>query len=398
MGASLRLRFGDKNKFFLFHDVGAVPFDLKRVGGLHFYAQELEQASERVLLGLHLDTSLTFKTHVDNTITATKRRANMLRCLLGTRLIYNAKALLILYKGWIRSKIEYASEVYCTFAASHAKRLDTVQNMCLRTILGSSKNTPAIILENECCVPSLGSRQSTSALMTYGKILSLQLQHRLRHMLWAWFSAEYASDIQQNKPPNFFSFCYHEHWRVFGTPPPFELSAEETNPVPFAPWSSLYLCPKTLDVHKYYRRHLRQNVREIQMDRLRNTHSARWYTSVHPQERADWMDRQPAGGKYLRVISRLRSGYSNVGHDFPDRFRAESRCPNCGASDSVEHLLMNCASHYSERNQLVETVSRLTEKPISVSLLLGFANVPSKVSRAITVATAKFVISTKRKI
>ena len=141
----MRLRFGDKNKFFLFHDVGAVPFDLKRVGGLHFYAQELEQASECVLLGLHLDTSLTFKTHVDNTITATKRRANMLRCLLGTRLIYNAKALLILYKGWIRSKIEYASEVYCTFAASHAKRLDTVQNMCLRTIFGSRKRVQCFI-------------------------------------------------------------------------------------------------------------------------------------------------------------------------------------------------------------------------------------------------------------
>lgn len=34
-------------------------------------------------------------------------------------------------------------------AKSHAKRLCTVQNMFRRTIMGSQKNTPAVILKND---------------------------------------------------------------------------------------------------------------------------------------------------------------------------------------------------------------------------------------------------------
>ena len=85
----MRLRFGDKNKFFLFHDVGAVPFDLFSHGGLRFYSAPLLLAKECVLLGLHLDPSLTFKVHTEYLVAVCKCRGNMLRCLNGTRLTSN---------------------------------------------------------------------------------------------------------------------------------------------------------------------------------------------------------------------------------------------------------------------------------------------------------------------
>ena len=156
----MRLRFGDKNKFFLFHDVCSIPFDLTQAGGLSFYSTPLEPATECVLLGLPLDASLTFKRHTDQLVSATKRRGNMLRCLIGSRLVYTADAVLILYKGWIRSKIEYASEVYCSFAPTHAQSLERVQSMCLRTILGALKCTPPEILQNECSASSLAVRRT----------------------------------------------------------------------------------------------------------------------------------------------------------------------------------------------------------------------------------------------
>lgn len=45
------------------------------------------------------DLASTFKTHVDNTITTTKRRANMLKSLLGARrLVHSTKSLMVLHK------------------------------------------------------------------------------------------------------------------------------------------------------------------------------------------------------------------------------------------------------------------------------------------------------------
>ena len=75
----------------------------------------------------------------------------------------------------------------------------------------------------------------------------------------------------------------------------------------------------------------------------------------------------------------------------------ETRCPDCGAIDSVEHLLYSCIAHFATREQLFQEVSRLADQPMTIALLLGFSSsVSSEVLRAITTATERFVISAKR--
>jgi len=129
---------------------------------------------------------------------------------------------------------------------------------------------------------------------------------------------------------------------------------------------------------------------------LRQKHSAHWYNSLHPLERRNWMQCMPRGGYYLRIISRLRSGYADIGDVVP--YRPESRCSKCGAQDTIEHLLLHCLALYAERCELFRLVSSRTSQPPSVSLLLGFAHLPNRTLRDITTATVKFVAKSGRKV
>ena len=102
------------------------------------------------------------------------------------------------------------------------------------------------------------------------------------------------------------------------------------------------------------------------------------------------------GGVFLRVIGRMRSGYANFGNSTP--FGAESRCPYCGALDTIEHLLLHCISLHSERCILFKELSSITKMSPSLPLLLGFASLSSSSLRRITIATARFVCSARRRI
>ena len=391
----MRLQFGDKNEYFVFHPPRTTPFDIDAVGGLQFYSSRLSRAETFVLLGVHFDHGLTFERHIDHLEAAAKRRANMLRCVRAAKLVKNSEALLVLYKGWIRPKIEYASEVYGTFAQTHANTLERVQALCLRIILGASRSTPHVILQNEASVSALSSRRQTQCLLTFTKIMSLPHSHVLQQTLRHWWRRDVGFEGLLLAPQSFFGSALHAHNAVFGCPPPRELPQSYKNPVRLPPWNAFYTPSRKIDIHMQFRRNLRERTRATQLTELRNTKSATWYNSMHPAERRVWLHCLPRGGVYLRIIVRLRSGYTTVGAMLP--YLPEARCPDCGAVDSIEHLLCSCIAHLARRSQLYEEILRITDQPVTLSLLLGFsANISSKILREVTTATARFVVDVKR--
>ena len=197
------------------------------------------------------------------------------------------------------------------------------------------------------------------------------------------------------RPRTFFGQAYHSHNDIFGCPPPREPPREYMNPVSLPPWSSFYNPPRKIDVHMQFRRCLREKTRKRQLQDMRGKASANWYNSMHPPTRRVWLRCLPPGGVYLRVIVRLRSGYTTVGAKLP--YMPEVRCPACGADDSVEHLLCSCVAYFERRSQLYDEVTRLTTEPLTLSLLLGFSTLlDSKVLRRITIATARFVVDCQR--
>ena len=146
------------------------------------------------------------------------------------------------------------------------------------------------------------------------------------------------------RPRTFFGQALHSHNDIFGCLPPKELSLDYVNPVSLPPWSSLYSPPRKIDIHMQFRRCLRERTRKLQLEDLRNKNSALWYNSMHPPTRSVWLRYLPPGGVLLRVIVRLRSGYTTVGAMLP--YMPEVRCPDCGAEDSVEHLLCSCVAYF----------------------------------------------------
>lgn len=73
----------------------------------------------------------------------------MLRALCGTWWGASPWALLCFYRGMIRPVIDYGSTLYAYAAKTHLKRLQVVQNRCLRICLGAMLSSPVDALHVE---------------------------------------------------------------------------------------------------------------------------------------------------------------------------------------------------------------------------------------------------------
>ena len=64
-----------------------------------------------------------------------------------------------IYLALIRSRIDYGSIFYYTASYSLLKNLDTIQNTCLRLILGAQRTSPISSPEVECNISPLSIRR-----------------------------------------------------------------------------------------------------------------------------------------------------------------------------------------------------------------------------------------------
>ena len=123
-------------------------------------------------LGITLDSRLTFKTHIDDIRTRCFTRLNVLRCLSGFKWGADRRTLAILYKGIIRSVLEYNAYLFSTISLTLCKRLETVQSRCLRLITGAFRTTPILALRADTDTPRLSDRRLFLLLRYYFKVKS----------------------------------------------------------------------------------------------------------------------------------------------------------------------------------------------------------------------------------
>ena len=108
-----RLSFGRKSSYFVFHRPGTRGINVDSLGGLHFFGRSLQRDMDSVyLLGIHLDAGLTFKENTKHLLSECRRRRNISHGFIGSEQRCTAEALLIAYKGFIRSKLEVTCAVY----------------------------------------------------------------------------------------------------------------------------------------------------------------------------------------------------------------------------------------------------------------------------------------------
>jgi ribonuclease HI len=100
-------------------------------------------------LGVIFDKRLTFTEHIKNVVDRCNKRFNLLKCLAGTSWGTGKKSLLIVYRGLIRSILEYASFIYTNVSKSAFHKLELIQNKCMRLICGAYQSTPVAALHVE---------------------------------------------------------------------------------------------------------------------------------------------------------------------------------------------------------------------------------------------------------
>ena len=391
----LRLSFGDKTKYFVFRPARSSPLDIEARGGIMFGGNRVAQSETCLLLGIHFDRGLTFKDHIEYLRSAATKRVNRIRSLRGGCLARNSPALITLYKGWVRSLIEYGSEVYCAIAPYLSRRLEAVQSSCLRSILGARSNTPAAIVNNECSVSSLASRRSQTVLRSYYKILAFRSGHPLRDTLAQWDAQDRELELLSARPTTFYGVAHEVHMAVLHTAAPTEV-AGLTNPVPLPPWSPFHIPHKRFDIHQTMRRRIRATIRAQQMTHMRSQRSTIQYVHWHPRKRREWLKCLPDGGAHLRIISRLRSGYANIGPGA--HFGDPLPCPACGGIDDIPHILRDCPSYRDRRAQLYCDASQVAGHRVTMLDLLGFSHLSARRLRKITTLTAGFIMDIRRHV
>ena len=111
---------------------------------------EVKYSEEVKLLGIILDSRLTFSKHINKTKREANRRCSQLKTLAGTDWGSCASNLRNLYTGYIRSVLEYGADIWGNgISETNMKKLETVQNMAARIITGCvyGTNTESLLLE-----------------------------------------------------------------------------------------------------------------------------------------------------------------------------------------------------------------------------------------------------------
>ena len=101
----------------------------------------LTVSNEIKFLGLTFDRKLTWRHHIDNVRHRMWLRINAIKAISGRNLGMQSKALIHLYKMWIRPIALYGAPAYYSAAKTHLNKIQVIQNSALRVALRKTRRT-----------------------------------------------------------------------------------------------------------------------------------------------------------------------------------------------------------------------------------------------------------------
>lgn len=121
--------------------------------------EDIESVRWHRYLGVLIDKSLRFGSHIRELTQKMADRLNMLKVISGTKYGAHPGTLNVAYNALIRSFIEYGTSVYSSACNTNLKKLDTINNQCLRRVTGCTKTTPRNTLQAIAAQPPLQFRR-----------------------------------------------------------------------------------------------------------------------------------------------------------------------------------------------------------------------------------------------
>ena len=121
--------------------------------------EKIEFVDNVKMLGITLDKRLNWKKHIQSLIDRCAQCINIIRLLGASSFGSTKKALLTVYRGLIRSRVDYGCFLYQDSAKSNLQLLDTLQYKSLLLCTGGLKGTSLSSLLSECGETSLEQRR-----------------------------------------------------------------------------------------------------------------------------------------------------------------------------------------------------------------------------------------------
>ena len=145
----------------------------------------LPQTETPIFLGATLDSRLSLKPQIKSMRKRGIQKLSLLKLLSGTHWGTSPRILKTVYTGTVRPTLECGARAWAIAAKTHTNKLDKVQNMGLRTILGAMKSTSIATMQKTAGVKPLDSRMN-AMLLTQGekvnRIPDYPLHKRLQDM------------------------------------------------------------------------------------------------------------------------------------------------------------------------------------------------------------------------
>ncbi|XP_017780626.1 PREDICTED: uncharacterized protein LOC108565596 [Nicrophorus vespilloides] len=114
-------------------------------------------------LGIWFDDKLCWRNHIGSLVRSCYQGVNILRALSGLDWGSDPRTLLMFFRGYVRSRLDYACGLYSFCAKALLDQLDRIQNQCLRICIGVLSSTPLIVLHVETGVFPLEIRRAELA-------------------------------------------------------------------------------------------------------------------------------------------------------------------------------------------------------------------------------------------
>lgn len=145
-----------------------------RPGSVSIRVRGTEVASSKSVkfLGVVFDYRLNFDLHVDKLRGRCYRALNIVRFLRGTWWGADPGTLLVLYKSFVRSILDYGSFVYFPTRKATQSRIEAIQYSAIRLALGLRLSTPRNLLLAESKLDRLSDRATFLGNKYLGKVLS----------------------------------------------------------------------------------------------------------------------------------------------------------------------------------------------------------------------------------
>ena len=119
---------------------------------------QIKKTEYPTLLGITLDSGLTFKEHFKNIKIKCESKINLLKILSSKIYCINPKYLLTIYKALVLSLIQYSMLPYAITSNKIKKDLQVIQNRAIRVIFKLNKRTSKKILQSVSNIEPLENR------------------------------------------------------------------------------------------------------------------------------------------------------------------------------------------------------------------------------------------------